>query len=140
LSYLLFSFYYFCAQEAQVNAKLYAQNLSALTSRISASVDTNIHPLLTPAESVKNILILIITSDKGLCGAFNHNANKQVASWIRENNHHERIDLACCGKRGYMFFSKQNTIKHFYEDVTTNPQYANAKKIGDDLSNAFLNN
>jgi len=89
------------AQEAQRNAKLYASNLAALTSRISASVPATAHPLLEHHHEVNNILILIITSDKGLCGAFNHNANKKVASWIEENRHHEKIDLICCGKRGF---------------------------------------
>lgn len=126
------------AHQAQANAKLYAQNLTALTSRISASVHSTVHPLLTPRDGVKNILILVITSDKGLCGAFNHNANKRVASWIEENRHHEKIDLSCCGKRGYMFFKKHDIVKNHYEDVTADPKFLNAKKIGDDLKKSFL--
>jgi len=126
------------AHEAQANAKLYASNLTALISRISAAVHSTSHPLLTPQEDVKNILILIITSDKGLCGAFNHNANKRVAAWIEENRHHERIDLCCCGKRGYAFFQKNNSVKTCYDNVTANPQFSNATKIGDDLSKLFL--
>ena len=53
------------AHEAQSNAKLYASNLEALTSRISAAVPTTAHPLLEHHRDVKNVLILIITSDKG---------------------------------------------------------------------------
>lgn len=128
------------AHEAQANAKLYAQNLTALTSRISAAVHTTAHPLLDPRDEVKNILILIITSDKGLCGAFNHNANKMVASWIEENRHHEKIDLICCGKRGFMFFKKHDIVKNHYENVTVDPQFSNAKKIGKDLCESFQNN
>lgn len=126
------------AHEAQSNAKLYASNLTALTSRISATVQTTAHPLLEAHAEVKNILILIITSDKGLCGAFNHNANKKVASWIEENRHHERIDLVCCGKRGFMFFEKHDIVKKHYEDVTVDPHFSNAKEIGKDLSEYFL--
>jgi len=127
------------AHQAQANAKLYAQNLTALTSRISATVYYKAHPLLCPREKVSNILILIVTSDKGLCGAFNHNANKRVASWIDENRHHERIDLSCCGRKGYMFFKKHDIVKNHYEDVTADPQFSSAKTIGEDLSESFLN-
>jgi len=128
------------AHEAQVNAKLYAQNLTVLTSRISATVHMTVHPLLEPKSEVKNVLILIITSDKGLCGAFNHNANKKVASWIEENRHHERVDLSCCGKRGYMFFKKHYVVKNHYEEVTADPQFLFATYIGTDLIESFLKN
>lgn len=126
------------AHEAQANAKLYAQNLTALTSRVSAAVPAASHPLLTPRDKVKQVLILIVTSDKGLCGAFNHNANKRVASWIEENRRHVRIDLYCCGRRGYMFFKKRDIVKTHYQNVTVNPQFADAAKIGQDFIGFFL--
>ncbi len=126
------------AHEAQANAKLYAQNLTAMTSRIAATVHSGLHPLLTPSEEVRNILILIITSDKGLCGAFNHNANKKVSSWIEENSHYQNIELSCCGKKGYGFFKNHGIIKTHYLDMTANPQFCDATKIGDDLKSFFL--
>jgi len=126
------------AHEAQANAKLYAREITSLTSRISSMVDADLHPLLTPGETVQKILILIITSDKGLCGAFNHNANRRVASWIVENQHHEKIDLICCGRRGYMFFQKQRSVRKHYEGVTVNPQFTDAVTIGQELSDLFV--
>ena len=127
------------AHQSQANAKFYAENITGLISRITNGVTQDSHPLLASREKIKNIMILVVTSDKGLCGAFNHNANKQVASWINENRHHERIDLSCCGKRGYMFFNKRDIVKTHYEGVTSNPQYSDAETIGSDLSQAFLN-
>ena len=126
------------AQQAQAGAKLYAQNLTALTSRISATVYSKMHPLLQMREKVSNILILIITSDKGLCGAFNHNANKRVSSWIEENRSQKRIEISCCGKKGYMFFKKHDIVKNYYENVTSDPQFSKAKEIGQELNQSFL--
>lgn len=129
------------AHEAQVNARLYARNLAALTSRISAAVSQESHPLLTPRQKIRNVAILIITSDKGLCGAFNHNANRMVSSWIDENRHrHEDIDLWCCGKKGFMYFARHDIVKRHYESVTGNPQFLDAQRIGDDLAGAFCAN
>lgn len=126
------------AHQAQAKAKLYAHNLTALTSRISASVDPAHHPLLLARRPVQKVLILVITSDKGFCGAFNHNANRRVASWIQENrDRHQQIDISCCGKRGYLFFQKRESIKTHYDDVTENPQFADAMSIGQDLSRSF---
>jgi len=125
------------SHRAQASAKLYAQNLTALTSRVSAAVHTESHPLLTAREEVKRVLILIITSDKGLCGAFNHNANKRVACWIEDNRHHEQIDLYCCGKKGYAFFKKHDLVKKHYEQVTAEPDFNKAKEIGVELAREF---
>ena len=128
------------AQEAQTNAKLYAENIATLVSRIVDSLETNSHPLFRKTDTPKKALILIFTSDKGLCGAFNHNANKMVSQWIKDNdNRFDQIDISCCGRRGYAFFSKLHTIKEYYEDMTINPSFESATKIGNDLIQHFTN-
>ena len=126
------------AQEAQSNAKLYAQNIQKLASRITASVESSSHPLLNERTPAQNALILVVTSDKGLCGAFNHNANKAVLYWLRENkSKYKKIDLSFCGKRGYNLFRRNSTIKQYYENVIDKPNFNQAIKIGEDLANAF---
>ncbi len=127
------------AQEAQVSAKSYAQNITKLISRVSSSVDSTLHPLLKAQKENHKALILVITSDKGLCGAFNHNANRRVSQWIIENkNQYATVDLSCCGKRGYMYFRKRNPIKKYYENITINPKFTDAIQIGKDLSQLFV--
>src|SRR3989338_331013 len=126
------------AQEAQANAKMYARKLTEIISRVATSVDSSLHPLLEQRSAVKKVHILIITSDKGLCGAFNNNANKRVSVWIKENRHNEQIDISCCGRRGYMFFNKRETVIKHYENVTINPQFSDAKMIGNDLAESFI--
>jgi F-type H+-transporting ATPase subunit gamma len=129
------------AHQAQANAKLYAQQLTAMTSRISASVPAASHPLLISRGKINNVIILIITSDKGLCGAFNHNANRMVAGWIHKNrSRHERIELWCCGEKGAMYFERHDMVKAHYENVTTTPRFADALKIGMHLTQAFQEN
>lgn len=126
------------AHQAQANAKVYAQQLAAMTSRVSASVSSADHPLLMSRQHVDNVVILIINSDKGLCGAFNHNANRMVSGWVQENrSRHEKIELWCCGKRGFMYFERHDIVKAHYENITAAPRFADAVKIGRDLSAAF---
>jgi F-type H+-transporting ATPase subunit gamma len=130
------------AQEAQTKAKLYAQNISSLISRMSESIDDKTHPLLLPKEQTKKALVLLFTSDKGLCGSFNHNTNKRVTQWIDEQHKNfDQIDLSICGKRGYNFFKshKEADIREFYEDVTIKPNFEDAVKIGNDLINYYKN-
>ena len=127
------------AQQAQVNAKLYAEHLRHLICRVAASVDTACHPLLHPKDDVNKILILIFTSDKGLCGSFNHNVHKKVSAWLDQHKaRYERVDLIFCGKRGYLFFHKKENVKHYYQNVTANPSFKDACDIGKDLSDSFI--
>jgi len=126
------------AQEAQINAKQYAQHTTALISRLAASVESASHPLLTPKKEIKRVHILIITSDKGLCGAFNQNANKMVTAWLRENRHERNVEISCCGKKGFMHFRRRETMRKNYDNVTIKPNFAQAKTIGEDLTKGFI--
>lgn len=127
------------AHQAQENAKLYAKNLTFLISRISTSVESTAHPLLNVRKEIKNVLIIIVTSDKGLCGAFNNNANKKVEEWITGNKHFEqKVYISCCGKKGHAFFQRTHNIDSYYEDVTGNPRFAKAREIGDDLIDGYI--
>lgn len=126
------------AHEAQKRAKAYAERLTDLISRLAANVESATHPLLTPRVSARNVLILIITSDKGLCGSFNNTLIKGAAAWIREHHADKKVDLSFCGKRGFMSFRKQVHIKKNYENSTANPSFAIATKIGQDLMADFV--
>lgn len=127
------------AHRAQANARLYARHVTALISRISAAVGPASHPLLTPRAAVRNIHILMFTSDKGLCGAFNHNANRRVLGWIEENRErYGRIDLSFCGKKAAQFFQKNEFRRKDYSGVIDRPQFTDAIRIGQDLGTGFL--
>lgn len=127
------------AHVAQANAKMYAERLTDLISRISASVESSFHPLLNIHKENKKVLIVVFTSDRGLCGAFNNSLVRQVLSWIKENNYrYNKIDISCCGKRGFMFFRRGTNLKKHYENVTAKPKFSDAIKIGEDLSQSFI--
>ncbi|OGX06128.1 MAG: ATP synthase F1 subunit gamma [Omnitrophica WOR_2 bacterium GWA2_47_8] len=123
----------------QANAKRYAQQLTAFIGRLANSVESAAHPLLTVRPQVTNILVLVITSDKGLCGGFNNNLNRRVWAWINENkSKYQKVDMVFCGKKGFMFFKSRLTIKKHYENVTAKPNFIEAEKIGVELNKAFV--
>jgi F-type H+-transporting ATPase subunit gamma len=128
------------AQQAQTESKIYARAIRHLISRIAGSVDRTSHPLLMAPTAARRVLILLFTSDKGLCGAFNHNVHKAVETWIRENRgNYEQIDLVCCGRRGFMYFHKKTRVIKHYDGMTLNPSFAHAQSIGEDIRAHFLN-
>lgn len=128
------------AQIAQVQAKAYAQRIAELMSRISSAVDEHSHFLLKRRKAVKNVHIIVITSDKGLAGAFNINANKKVIEWLRQHrHHHQHIHLSFIGKKGWQFFHKILPVRAYYQNATANPDYLKAEDIGRDVIKYFLN-
>src|SRR5208282_5583497 len=94
------------AHKAQINAELYAHKLTQLMGHLSSSGPTN-HPLLKVKKAVTKGLIILFTSDKGLCGGFNNNLIRKTRYWISENNYkYTTIGMSFCGRRGQMSFRR----------------------------------
>ena len=126
------------AQDAQSRAKDYAHQVNNLIYRIAGSVDQGMHPLLTPRSEVRNVLLLVFSSDKGLCGGFNNNLIKSVRKKKAElEAGGKQVSMAFCGRRGYLHFSSRSTVYKNYEDVTAAPHARDATMIADDLTEAF---
>lgn len=127
------------AQEAQREAQDYANKLNHLIARMAAAVDVHAHPLLTPRDGGKRVLIFMVSSDKGLCGGFNNNLIKATTRWIDETFvNGEHVEMSFCGRRGYNFFKNRRTVRHHYEQVHNNPTFEKAARIGGDLMEHFL--
>ena len=127
------------AQEAQRNASAYAARLSTFIARLAASVDGTLHPLIQPREELKSVLLVVIASDRGLCGAFNNGIIRKARSWINENEHkYEKIGVSCCGRRAYAAFRSNAIIESYYDDVVSSPDFTRAIHIGEELGDHFI--
>lgn len=95
------------AQHNITNMRPYAISLKGVIANIAATQKVS-HTLMTKKESVKNVLLVVLTSDRGLCGGFNSNINKFADRYIAENkNKYEKIDFIFIGKRGADFFARK---------------------------------
>jgi F-type H+-transporting ATPase subunit gamma len=125
--------------DAQRKATAYATRLNEMISRLAATVDPTVHPLLQARPHPKKCLIVVFTSDKGMCGGFNSNLIKFVSRWIhRPPKRYDQIDVSCCGRRGFLFFRQRGKIKQNYEGVTARPTPAQAVRIGREIMDSFL--
>lgn len=125
--------------DAQRKATAYAEALHGMIERLTASVDPTAHPLLQVRPHVKNALLIVVTSDKGMCGGFNNNLLKFVNRWLRHPpRQFARLDISFCGRRGWLFFRSRRKVAQYYEGVTARPNYAHAVRIARDVTQAFL--
>jgi F-type H+-transporting ATPase subunit gamma len=127
------------AQDKQNSAKDYAREVNNLIFRIAGAVDQSVHPLLEPKPEVKRVLVLVFTSDRGLCGGFNNNLIKylrrEIASLEAEG---KAVSLSHCGRRGHAAFVKTGMVKKNYPDVTASPLSRDASEIAGELVESFV--
>ena len=96
------------AQENVVNARPYANKIWHMLSDLATENDLLTNPFFVSREP-KNIALVIVTADRGLCGAFNSNIIKEAVRYINEDlNSAGNVQLFCLGKKGYDFFSKRH--------------------------------
>jgi F-type H+-transporting ATPase subunit gamma len=118
---------------------LYSTRIAELMARFISSGDTIGDPFIAPRATSTRALVLLFSSDRGLCGSFNNQIAKKLLLWIRENaGRFERIDISFCGRRGYNALKSRVKVRRNYEGVTNKPSYANARRISAELKEPFL--
>jgi len=95
------------AQENMLKARPYAQQLDNVIGSVAMRAKRDSHPLLIERADVSKILLVVVTADSGLCGAFNSNAIKAAQRYMNEHKDMQ-IDLFCVGKKGRDFFKKRD--------------------------------
>ncbi len=128
------------AQEATLRMRPYAYRLGDMVAELSRGQDPSSHPLLATREPKKS-LVLILTSDRGLAGAFNSNINKVALQWIEKHlPEREAIVLHVVGKKGRDYFKRRAIvpIEKVHTDVIPDVSLAKASRIGRELVASYL--
>lgn len=127
------------AQEAINAARPYAKKLREVVQSIAAQAGPEAHPLLAQ-RAPKVLAILVITSDRGLCGGFNSNLLRATQRFIAEQApRYERIDLYVVGRRARDFFKRRKfEMSKEYIGVLSKLSFIDAEQIARDLVGAYL--
>ncbi|HUP48567.1 MAG TPA: ATP synthase F1 subunit gamma [Thermoanaerobaculia bacterium] len=94
------------AQDRMFAARPYAGGLQEVLASVATRVDITRHPLLQPREEERNILLIVVTADKGLCGAFNTNVIRAAQNAIASQGW-ESVQLLPIGRKGNDFFKRR---------------------------------
>lgn len=104
------------AETRALAARPYAENITNVLSHITESTPEKAH-FFNSKEEVKKIMVILITSDKGLCGAYNTNAIQHAIKFIKENSQKE-LKLHLLGKKGNNYFkTRPYTIEQYYTET-----------------------
>ena len=108
----------------------YSNKLSGLIQNISTSGESLDSPFFIQ-RSIKKILAVAITSNKGLCGGFNSNVIKEVSRLIETKYVSKNVEIICIGKKGRDILSKKNNVIDSFNSVYDQFSYENVKKIAE---------
>lgn len=104
------------AQDRVVSARPYAETMMRMLGRLAARAGDYKHPLLEVREEDKHYVVALVTSDKGLCGAFNTNLVKAGQNFMRENGD-KKFEMVTVGRKGRDFFRRRADVVSEYTDV-----------------------
>jgi F-type H+-transporting ATPase subunit gamma len=127
------------SQEAIEAARPYATKIREVVTILASGVKAEDHPLLRTSESPEKALLLVVTSDKGLCGPFNTNLLRRVDRYLKERTD-LKFDLVVIGKKGAAFFrrTKHNVAQQHPEVLLRGANAQIARDFTATLSEKFV--
>lgn len=127
------------AQDGINAARPYARKMREVVTAVAGRAGSDAHPLLT-AREVKKLAILVVTSDRGLCGSFNAGLSRAVYGFLNEHRGaYEEITLFVVGRKGRDFFRRREIpIRKEYLGVLGSVSRHHAETIANDLVGGFL--
>ena len=124
------------AQDAITQMRPYANKLSELLVNLSSTLDTSEGGVYTQAREVKSILIVAVTSNRGLCGAFNNNVIKGAKAIAEDYEHAAFLTI---GKKATEHFTKNGyEVIASHDNLYNNLSFTNTSVIAHDLMNYFV--
>lgn len=131
------------AQERITQMRPYAHKLNDMLQNIAAAAEGNINIEYAKTRTPENILLILLTSDRGLCGGFNANLIKLLKNKLNTDyatqKQAKKITLLCIGKKGYEAFKRdtQLTLVTTHQDLFNKLNFENASAVAEEVMQQF---
>ena len=125
------------AQDAITAMRPYSSKLTELLQNLSATLDSDSEGTYSTQREVSKVLLVVLTSNRGLCGGFNSSITKQVIRTINEKYSNVEVDLFTIGKKGGDVLSKQFNIVDSRNDIYDDLTFDNVAVIAEKLMSLY---
>lgn len=128
------------AQERITQLRPYALQMLQVISSVSARAgDEEVHPLLARRDP-KRVMLVILTSDRGLAGAFNQNINRAAYNFVKDlEKQGKQVTLGTIGRKGYDYFRRRNAdIRHRFTGIYDKLDLQKASQVGGVIIDEFI--
>ena len=128
------------AQDAIIQLRPYSNKLTEIMSSVSSASEDSSQNKYSEVREVSKILLVPITSNRGLCGGFNANIIKKTIEIEKELNSKSELTILSIGKKSSEFFKKNKYNVHStHDDVFQDVNYEDVSKIAELILNDFAN-
>ena len=125
------------ATEAIVSTRPYSRKLGELLRHLVTKVDLDLNPLLAGRET-KNVLLVVVTADRGLCGSFNSNIIKASVNHLKSYSG-LNVRIVTVGRKATDFFGKRNfDVKAKHPGIFTGLDFSDARGIVQEVTEGYL--
>ena len=125
------------AQDAITAMRPYANKLAELLQNFSGSIDGETGSKYTDNRDLNNVLIVAITSNRGLCGAFNSNIIKHCLSMQKDHYAGQKVDFITIGKKAHDLIGKKHTVVSDHSKIYEELTFDNAAEIAEELMQLY---
>ena len=126
------------AQDAITAMRPYSSKLTELLQNLSATLDGNTGGSYSTQRDVSKVLLVVVTSNRGLCGGFNSSITKEVIKTVEEKYANNTVDLFTIGKKGNDSLSKTFNVIDSRNDIYDDLTFDNVSKIAEKLMNLYV--
>jgi F-type H+-transporting ATPase subunit gamma len=120
------------AQDRILQMRPYSKKLSEMLQNI-VSGESDVEIKLAQSREIKNVLLVVITSDRGLCGGYNSNLIKTAKNLIKEQYADKNIEIICIGKKGFDVLKKTNKTIETYVGLFGKLTFDNVSEAADQI-------
>jgi F-type H+-transporting ATPase subunit gamma len=128
------------AQQRMFEMRPYADKMHAVLERLASGPEGETHPLLA-VRPRKNVEVLVITSDRGLCGAFNSNILRAAANHVAKMRKEDfEVSVSSVGRKARDYYKRRNTaLRKSWTGISGKISYVNAQEIANDIIETYTN-
>jgi F-type H+-transporting ATPase subunit gamma len=124
------------SQDRVLSARPYSDQLKRILGNLTDRIENVIHPLLD-VRPEERLLLIVVTADRGLCGAFNANILRTATAFLREHAA-QKVTIATVGRKGRDFFRRRSIpIRFEFVNIFSKLDYGNARDISEMIAQAY---
>jgi F-type H+-transporting ATPase subunit gamma len=121
----------------------YSASLDHVIARMKKRLDLQgeaPHPLLVDRQEKRKVELLVLTSDRGLCGAFNTNIARRAFRFYKDmQSQYQEVRVSTLGRKGHDFFRREGVAIHKnYPGILTDMSYLKAKEVAEELCKSYI--
>ena len=125
------------AQDAITQMRPYAEKLTELLQSLSATLDGEVGGVYSEQREVSKVLLVVVTSNRGLCGGFNSSVIKGVTKHIENSYKGKQVDLLTIGKKGNDLLTKKYSVVQNNNEIFDELTFDNVAVIADTIMHLF---